>query len=106
VDDSNEAARSFVQMIEFQTVRVDDLLAIDEHWRAAANGHRTDVAMRIAKDRDRHDRYVWIVEFPSYEEAMRNDALQAVQQAAEQLAELADGPAVFHNLDVMKQSIR
>ena len=95
----------FVQMIEFQTARVDDVLALEERGRAAANGKRNEMALRIAKDLDRHDRYVWIVEFPSYEEAMRSDALQEIERVAEQLAALADGPAVFHNLDVMRQPL-
>jgi hypothetical protein len=94
----------FVQMIEFQTARVDDVLALEEQWRAA-NGQRSGMALRIAKDLDRHDRYVWIVEFPSYEVAMRSDVLQEIERVAEKLAELADGPAVFHNLDVMRQPL-
>ena len=92
-------------MIEFQTARVDDVLALEEQWRVSANGNRTGVALRIAKDLDRHDRYVWIVEFPTYEEAVRGDVLQEIERVAEKLAELADGPAVFHNLDVMRQPI-
>jgi len=48
---------------------------------------------------------VWIVEFPTYEEAVRGDVLQEIERVAEKLAELADGPAVFHNLDVMRQPL-
>ena len=57
--------------------------------------------MNITKDRDRQNRYVWMIEFPSHEHAVRSDALEETQFVAEQLMKLADGPAVFRNLDVL-----
>ena len=57
--------------------------------------------MRVTKDRDRHNRYVWMIEFPSHEHALHSDALEDTQYIAEQLMKLADGPAVLRNLDVL-----
>jgi hypothetical protein len=62
--------------------------------------------MRIAKDLDRRDRYVWIVDFASYEDATHSGALLDLQRVADEFAERSDGPAVFHQLDVLKQPVR
>ncbi|HEY5077303.1 MAG TPA: hypothetical protein VIJ48_07360 [Acidimicrobiia bacterium] len=48
-------------------------------------------------------KFVQIIEFPSYEAAMRNNDLPETQQIAEQMMKLSDGPAVFRNLDVVEQ---
>ena len=102
---SNATSRGVVQMIEFQTARIDDVVRLHERWRRSHKGAYGGMTMSVAKDRDRRDRYVWIVEFPSSHAAMRSDAQQVIQQVAEELAELADGPAVFHNLDVIRPSL-
>jgi quinol monooxygenase YgiN len=93
----------FVQTIEFQTSRIDEIMALDSQWREATSGKRTATAMNITRDRDRPNTYVWMIEFPSYEDAMRNNDLPETQQIAEQMMKLADGPAVFRNLDVVEQ---
>ncbi len=93
----------FVQTIEFQTSRIDEILALDTKWREATAGKRTATAMNITKDRDRPNTYVWMIEFPSYEDAMRNNDLPETQQIAEQMMKLSDGSAAFRNLDVLEQ---
>ncbi len=95
----------FVQIIEFQTSRIDEVLALDEQWQEATRGKRTATAMNITKDRDRPDTYLWMIEFPSYEEAMRNNDLPETQQISEQMMKLADGLPIFRNLDVLEQRI-
>jgi hypothetical protein len=95
----------FVQMLEFETSRIDDVMALDTKWRETTVGKRTASAMNITKDRDRPNVYVWMIEFPSYEDAMRNSDLPETQQIAEQMMKLSDGPIVFRNLDVMDQRI-
>ena len=89
----------FVQLIEFQTTRIDEVRALERRWRDAIEGAGAATAMSITKDRDRHNRYVWMIEFPSSEDAARSDELDETQYIAEQLMKLADGPAVFRNLD-------
>ncbi|HEY5170775.1 MAG TPA: hypothetical protein VIK54_03510 [Acidimicrobiia bacterium] len=93
----------FVQTIEFQTSRIDEILALDSKWREATAGKRTATAINITRDRDRPNTFVWMIEFPSYEDAMRNNDLPETQQIAEQMMKLSDGPAVFRNLDVVEQ---
>ena len=93
----------FVQIMEFQTSRIDEIMALDNEWRDATQGKRTATAMSITKDRDRPDTYVWMIEFPSYADAMRNNELAETQRISEQMMKLTDGPVVFRNLDLMEQ---
>jgi hypothetical protein len=44
--------------------------------------------------------YFMIVEFDSYEEAMKNSSDPVTSRYAEQLGALLDGPPTFYNLDV------
>ena len=91
----------FVQVIEVGTSQIDELLELDRTWRQATAGKRTATRSMITKDRDRPDTYLIIVEFPSYEEAMRNNDLPETGQIAEGLTKLAKRPAEFRNLDVV-----
>ena len=91
----------FVQLIEFQTTRIEEVRELERRWRDAIEGAGTATVMSITKDRDRHNRYVWMIEFPTRELAARSDELEETQYIAEQLMKLADGPAVFRNLDVL-----
>ena len=59
--------------------------------------------MNLTRDCDRHNRYVWVVEFPSREDAARSDDLEETRYITEQLLKLADGPAVVRNLDVLER---
>ncbi len=93
----------FVQIVEFQTTRLDDILALDQKWRNATTGKRTATAMTIAKDRDKPDTYVMLIEFPSYEAAQQNNDLPETQSIAQEMQQLSSAPAVFRNLDVIEQ---
>jgi hypothetical protein len=103
--DQAVSAPRFVQLIEFQTSRIDEVCALERMWREATAGTGTVCAMSISKDRDRHNRYVWMIEFLSHEYAARSDDLDETQFIAEQLLKLVDGPAVFRNLDVLDQPL-
>lgn len=94
----------FVQVMEFQASAIDEIRALDKKWREATKGKRTATAISITKDRDRPNTYLWMIEFPSYEDAMRNNDLPETQQIAEQMTKATDGPTTFRNLDVIEQS--
>ncbi len=61
---------------------------------------------RVLPCSDREDavKFLTIVEFASYEEAMKNSADPATSQFAEQMGELCDGPPA--NLDVLDEQNR
>lgn len=93
----------FVQIIEYTTSKPDEIAKIMDEWMAATEGKRTPTREVTGKDRDDSDRYFQIVEFPSYEEAMKNSELPETSQFAERIRALCDGPAVFRNLDVVRE---
>jgi hypothetical protein len=97
-----EDPMTFVQIIEFETSRFDEMRGIGDQWEAAAGAGRRATRRILCQDRDNPGRYVNIVFFDSYEEAMENSNLPATQEFSQKLMELTDGPATFHNLDVVE----
>ena len=91
---------AFVQVIEFESTRPDEVEALVSEWREQTEGSRKAQRGTFTKDRDRPDTYVQIVEFPSYEDAMANSELPETAAFAEKLRSLCDGPPRFRNLDV------
>lgn len=94
---------SFVQIIEFNTTRGDEIRALVNEYRAASEGQPPSGRGTVCSDRDNPNRYVVMVEFASYEEAMANSARPETTAMAEQLAKLCDGPPTFRNLDVVER---
>ena len=93
----------FIQIIEFHTSRFDEGAAHVAEWRTATEGKRTAQRSLVCQDRDNPDRYLNIVWFDSYEDAMRNSELPETGRLAEQLTKLADEPAIFRNLEVIEE---
>ncbi len=93
---------AFIQIIEIETTRSDEVEALVDEWRAKTVGKRTAQRGSFTKDRDRPNVYVQIVEFPSYEDAMANSELPETASLAVKIRELCDGPLVFRNLDVQR----
>jgi hypothetical protein len=94
----------FVQIVEFNTSRIDDIQALGEQMRAQrAPGDEWSVRRAtFTADRDRPGHYLSVIEFDSYESAMDNSNRPETTQFAARMAELCDGPPTFHNLDVME----
>jgi hypothetical protein len=92
----------FIQIIEFTTSRADELDAMLDEWLEKTQGKRTATRGVEARDRDRPNTYVQIIEFPSFEDAMANSELPETAEVAARLAELCDGPPTFRNLDVAR----
>jgi hypothetical protein len=90
----------FVQIIEYQTSKFDEMQKLTDEYRAATEGRRTVGRVAVCADRDRPGTYVTIAEFPSYEEAMKNNDLPETAELAGKMQALADGPPTFRNLDV------
>jgi len=93
----------FLQIIEFTTTRLDEVMALDERWEQATAGTRTATSIRITKDRDRPNTYLWAVEFPSAEAAATNNDLPETAEIAEQIAKLCEGDPTFRNLDLLEE---
>jgi hypothetical protein len=94
----------FVQTVEFTTSRMDEMDEVEAEWRAATEGRRTVVRDLKTRDRDKPNTYVLIVEFDSYEDAMKNNDMPETEKIAEGMAKLADGPVIFRNLEVLEEN--
>ncbi|ADB33617.1 hypothetical protein Kfla_4599 [Kribbella flavida DSM 17836] len=95
----------FVQIIEYRTAKPDEVVALMTEFRAQrqASGEGPGPTRAMAcVDRDTADRYVSIIEFASYEEAMENSKRSDTSEFAAGLAELCDGPPTFRNLDLLE----
>ena len=92
----------FVQIIEFQTSRLDEVEALGRDISDKLDDGRPSSPTRttIVADRDRPGYYLNIVEFASYEAAMENSSRPEIGEFAARLAKLCDSPPKFHNLDV------
>ena len=91
----------FIQVIEFSTDRIDEGRVAVEEYRASTEGSRTATRAVLAQDRDNPGKYVNIVFFPSYEEAMRNSELPETQKLSATLMGLGNGEPRFLNLDII-----
>jgi quinol monooxygenase YgiN len=92
---------AFVQIIEFNSADIDSVRKLDEEWEQATEGKRTARRALVARDRNHPGRYFTIVFFDSYESAMENSRLPETQAFADRLGALTDGPATFHDLDII-----
>ncbi len=93
----------FVQLIEFETERIEEFDAALDEWLRGSKGWRTPTRALQTQDRDRSNTFVQIVEFPSYEKAMENSGRPETAALAERLVALCTGPPTFRNLDVRRE---
>jgi hypothetical protein len=93
---------TFIQIIELRTSRIDEVEALGREIRQRLDdgGPSSPRRGRFTEDRDRPGVYLNIIEFESFEAAMRNSGRPEVGDFAERLAKLCDEPPRFHNLDV------
>ncbi len=91
----------FVQIIEFQTSRIEEIEELGRPSRTEGSTAPTFGRIVATADRDRPGNYFTIVEFESYESAMENSGRPETSEFAAKMAALCDGPPVFRNLDVI-----
>jgi len=92
----------FVQIMEVTTDKFDEFEALHEKWLAATEGERTTELEWVLRDREDPNRYVIVVQFDSFDEAMKNNDLPATSEIASKMNELAAAPTVFRNLDLIR----
>ena len=94
---------SFVQIMQLQTSKVDEIRAAADEWDKTTEGKRTVRRSVVCQDRDEPGRHFIIAFFDSYEDAMRNSALPETDALAKKTMALSDTPPVFYNLDVVEE---
>ncbi|MET9695717.1 ester cyclase [Streptomyces sp. NPDC006529] len=94
---------TFVQIIDYETRRFDEMNALIDRYAEETAGRRTVTHTLIGKDREAGTHYVDLVEFPSYEDAMRNSQLPETERMFQEMVSLCDGMPTFTNLDVVRE---
>jgi quinol monooxygenase YgiN len=94
---------AFIQVIDFESERGEELQRVMDEWRDATEGRRSTVTAITCQDRERPDHYVTIVEFPSYEQAMENSNLPETQDFSARMTALCKGEPRFVNLDEIRR---
>ncbi|MGW7383402.1 ester cyclase [Streptomyces sp. NPDC054794] len=93
---------TFVQLIECRTSRFDEMDQLMDKWVEQTRGRRTARHDMVGRDRSDGEHFIEIVEFPSYEEAMRNSNLPETHRIYRDLVALCDEMPTFTDLDVVR----
>jgi uncharacterized protein (DUF1330 family) len=99
------ASTTFVQIIDFETDRIEEMRALAEetNQRLAGRGGGPTYRM-VLKDRNQPNRYLVLIEFDSYEEAMHNSDDPETGKFAQQMAALCTRPPSFTDCDVQEMT--
>ncbi|MFJ9003329.1 hypothetical protein [Streptomyces canus] len=93
----------FVQIIGFETERMEEMqLLLQEAGQRNAGRAGGPTHRMLLKDRDKPNHYLALLEFDSYDEAMRNSDDPETSKLAEQLGALSIGERVYTNCDVLE----
>ncbi|MFF7971674.1 ester cyclase [Streptomyces sp. NPDC007905] len=93
---------TFVQLIDCKTSRLDEMNRLLDQWVEQTKGKRTATHAVVGKDRSDATHVVEIVEFPSYEEAVRNSNLPETDRIFRDMVALCDEMPTFTDLDVVR----
>ncbi|MFE2322950.1 hypothetical protein ACFXD5_03310 [Streptomyces sp. NPDC059385] len=93
----------FAQILDFETDRADEIRELIHQYEQTARDqgrtfgpkHRT-----LLRDRANPNRYLAVVEFDSYEDAMANSNAPETAELAQRLAALTTRPPAFTDCDV------
>jgi hypothetical protein len=93
----------FVQIIGFETERLEEMQQLMQEAGQRNAGRTGGPTHRmLLKDRDKPDHYLALIEFDSYDDAMRNSGDPETGKLAEQLGALTIGERVYTNCDVLE----
>jgi steroid delta-isomerase-like uncharacterized protein len=93
---------TFVQLIDCRTSRFDEMNRVMDAWVEQTRGKRTATHAVVGKDLSDASHFIEIVEFPSYEEAMRNSNLPETERTFREMVALCDTMPTFTDLDVVR----
>ncbi len=94
---------SFIQLIDCRTGRAGEMDRLMDDWVRATGGRRTATHSVVGRDRDDSHHVVEIVEFPSYQKAMKNSELPETGRIHDAMLEICEEPPRFTNLDVIRE---
>lgn len=91
----------FIQLISYRTHEPGKVGRLLDEWITNSAGQRTAIRTRVGQDRNDPTRYVEILEFPSYEEAMRNSQLEVTTATDAEFRPLV-ADLIFTDLDIVR----
>ncbi|MFE6283905.1 hypothetical protein [Streptomyces sp. NPDC057877] len=92
----------FTQIVDFETERIEEMEQLLEEARQRMAGREGGPTHRmLLKDRDNPGRYLALIEFESYDEAMRNSDDPETTKLAEQLGALCSREPRYTNCDLL-----
>ncbi|WP_369257716.1 hypothetical protein [Streptomyces sp. R35] len=95
----------FVQIIEFETERIEEMQKLAEDADKRMAGRSGGPTHRLVlHDRNKPNHYLVVIEFDSHEDAMRNSNDPETTKMAEQMAALCTRPPSFTDCDVREMS--
>jgi len=97
---------AFIQIMSYTTTRRDEMDAALEQWLEDTRDVRRSRKRLLLKDRDAPDRYVEVVFFDSYEDAMHNSTLPATAAMSRAFDELSGDGFHFENFDLVDDDER
>lgn len=98
-----DAPIKFVQIIDFETERIEEMRELAHETEQRLAGREGGPTRRIVlKDRGQPNRYLVVIEFASHEDAMRNSDDAETTKFAEQMAALCTAPPSFTDCDVQE----
>ena len=100
-----DAPMKFVQIVDFETDRIEEMRALSEGMDEKFAGRSGGPTHRLVlHDRNTPNRYLVVMEFNSYEEAMQNSNDPETTKMAEQMAALCTRPPSFTDCDVVEMT--
>ncbi|MFR9794453.1 ester cyclase [Streptomyces sp. MS06] len=93
---------TFVQLIDCRTSRLDEMNRLLDRWMEQTSGRRTATHAVVGKDRSDASHLIEIVEFPSYQDAMRNSNLPETDRIFQDMVALCEEMPTFTDLDVVR----
>ncbi|MER5442621.1 hypothetical protein [Streptomyces sp. NPDC002790] len=91
----------FIQIIDFESQRFGEMRELLEAFEQRMQGTEGGPTHRMMlKDRDTTGRYLAVIEFESYEDAMRSNEHPEVAELNRQLSALCTRPPAFTNFDL------
>ncbi|MCX4880013.1 hypothetical protein [Streptomyces sp. NBC_00847] len=97
-----DAPMKFVQIVDFETDRIEDMQTLSEEMEKKFAGRSGGPTHQLVlHDRNKPGRYLVVIEFNSYEEAMRNSNDPETTKMAERMAALCTRPPSFTDCDVL-----
>lgn len=94
----------FAQIIDFETERMDEMREVMRQFEQQAESEDRDVKpthRTVLQDRDHPNHYLVVVEFDSYEEAMKNSARADTAEFSEKMGAMTSTGG-FTNCDVLE----